>query len=149
MARQVFRIEGMRELEQALGELPKATGKAVLRRVLIEAGEPIARAARAVAPRDVGTLVESIDVGTKLSRRQRSQHRKMSTVEVHVGPGPNPQAITQEFGTWRHRAQPFMRPAWDAERMNALDRCVTLLGNRIVEAAQRAARKSARLAAKG
>lgn len=147
--RQKFKLSGLRELEQTLGTLPKATGKAVLRRVLREAGEPIARSMRAKAPRDMGDLIESIDVSTKLSRRQRALHKKKSTVEMFVGPGPYPQAITQEFGTWFHRPQPFARPAWDAEKMAALDRAGTLLGIEIDKAVQRAARKAARLAAKG
>lgn len=146
--RQKFKLDGLKELERALGELPKATGKAVLRRVLKQAGEPIARAARARAPRDHGDLVESIDVSTKLSRRQRARHVKKSTVEMFVGPGPHPQAITQEFGTWFHAPQPFMRPAWDEQKMTALDITGTMLGVEIDKAAKRAARKAARLAAK-
>lgn len=139
-----FRLEGLKDLEKALGDLPRSTGKGVLRRVLRRAGEPIAQAARAKAPRLSGDLVESVDVGTKLSRRQASLHRKKSTVEMHVGPGPNPQSITQEFGTWRHPAQPFMRPAWDSRKMEALDITGTLLGIEIQKAAERAARKAAK-----
>jgi len=34
MARELVRIEGLRELDRALAELPKATARNVLRRVL-------------------------------------------------------------------------------------------------------------------
>lgn len=149
MANFKVKLEGLKELEAALGQLPKATGRNVLRRVLKEAGEPIAQAARAKAPRETGNLIESIDVGTRLTRRQTGQHKKQSTVEMHVGSGPNPQSITQEFGTFKEPAQPFMRPAWDSQKRAALDIIYNLLWPEIERAATRHANKLARKAAKG
>ncbi|WEX07373.1 HK97-gp10 family putative phage morphogenesis protein [Chelativorans sp. AA-79] len=152
------RVEGLRELEQALSELPKATGKNVLRRTLRKAGEPIAEDMRAKAPDDPDTsgedLRNSIGVGTKLSPNQRSAHRKMfrddrASVEMFVGAGPVPQAIQQEFGNVNHGPQSFARPAWDAGKDGALETIKTELGNEIGKAAKRLARKAARLAAKG
>ena len=150
MARNVrFKLEGLKELEQALGELPRATQRNVLRRVLEDAGEPIARAARSRAPRDVGNLVESIDVSQRLTRRQKARHQKVAGVEMHVGAGANPQSITQEFGTFKEPAQPFMRPAWDGEKHGAMNLIYNSLWGEIEAAAARAARKAARLARKG
>jgi len=60
-------VSGLRELDAALGELPKATAKAVLKRVLIKAGQPVADAASAMAPKDTGELAASIQVGSKIS----------------------------------------------------------------------------------
>lgn len=67
-----FEIKGLRDLDQVLAdELPKATARAVLRRALLSAAEPMAAKARSLAPDDPNTidldrdLRESISVSTK------------------------------------------------------------------------------------
>lgn len=142
------RVLGLSQLEQGLSELPRATGRNVLRRVLRQRGEPIAERARNLAPIDEGDLKDSIAVSTKLSRSQRRKRRKKATVEMFVGPGTHPQAITQEFGTWFHPPQPFMRPAWAAEKGRILEDLSGDLWTEIDKSAQRIARKQARLAKK-
>jgi HK97 gp10 family phage protein len=146
-------VEGLRELDRALGELPKATGKNVLRRVLLKAGEPMAADMRRKAPDDPDTggndLRSSIGVGTKLSKRQAQQHGKMfrddkASAELFVGAGPLPHAHLQEFGTVNHAPQPFARPAWDANKDAALETIATQLGAEIAKAAKRLAKKAAR-----
>lgn len=148
MARQSFHIDGLSELEDALAELPKATGKNVLKRALTKAGEPIEEMAERLAPQLSGALKRSFTTGTKLSRRQKSQHEKESDVEVFVGPGSLAQAITQEFGTAHHGAKPFMRPAWDSNKSKAFDTIKEDIKTEIDKAVARLARKAARLAAK-
>lgn len=146
MRRSKVKIEGLRELDRALGELPKSTAKAVLRQVLKDAAEPMAQSARAGAPKDEYHLFESIDVSTQLSRRQRGLHRaqeKSTFQEMFVGTN-NPAGVQQEFGNERHVAQPFMRPAWDAEKQPTLERISNSLWLRITEAAQRLAKRAAR-----
>ena len=148
------RVGGLKELEAALKELPRSTGKAALRRALKKAAQPVADSAASKAPVDEGALRESIGVGTKLTRRQRGVHRKMfksdkASVEMFVGAGGLPQAITQEFGTVDHSPQPFMRAAWDAEKSGVLESIKDDLWAEIEKAAQRHARKMARLARKG
>jgi len=149
MARRVTgKIEGLRELDRALGQLPKATGKNVLRRVLKEAGEPIARAARDRAPKLELHLYENIDVGTKLTRRQASLHRRMfkddrASAEAFVG-ASDPAGMQQEFGNERHDPQPWLRPAWDATKQRALFIIEHLLWTEIDKAAKRVARKAAK-----
>lgn len=59
------KVSGLRELDRALGELPKATARNVLTRVLKAAAEPIRAAAQAGAPVDTGALRESIIVSTR------------------------------------------------------------------------------------
>ena len=71
-----FKIEGLAELDEALTELPKATARNVLLRTLKAEGQRIADAGARNAPRLTGALAESYTVGTKLSRRQRSQFIK-------------------------------------------------------------------------
>lgn len=141
-----FTIEGLAELQVALRELPDATAKNVLRRVGKQALQPIADAAAQRAPVDQGTLRDSIHVGTKLSRRQKSKHKKISEddVEVFVGAGPVPQAIWQEFGTVNHPAHPFLRPAWDAGKDTVINTIADLLWVEIQKSAARIARKAAK-----
>lgn len=142
------KVEGLKELDQALGQLPFSTAKNVLRRVGRAALEPMDEAWREKAPEFTGELAESGSVGSGISRRQRRQHVRASTVEVFAGPGPNPQAVQQEFGNSIHPPQPFMRPAWDETKDQALEIVKTELGAEIQKAVDRAARKAARIARK-
>lgn len=140
------KIEGLAELQTVLRELPDATAKNVVRRILRKRGEPIAEAARQRAPYDQGDLKDSIAVGTRLTKRQRRLHRKIdpSDIEVYIGPGSLPQAHLQEFGTQEIPAQPFMRPAWDRNRESVLHNLRVDLWNEIQKAAGRLARKRAK-----
>lgn len=132
-----WKITGLKELEKGLAELKTATARNVARRTLKEAGEPLAQRMRALAPKDELNLVEGIDVSDRAVEKPNT-----SPIEMYVGPGRHPQAITQEFGTWFHAAQPYARPAWDQMQMVVLDIIITLLGIEIEKAAARAARKA-------
>lgn len=59
-------IEGLAELDRALAELPKATARNTLKRVLVKAGQPIADAASRNAPVRTGELRESIVVSSRV-----------------------------------------------------------------------------------
>jgi hypothetical protein len=144
---------GFAELERALEHLGKTTTqKASLRRAAVKALRPVADLAAQLAPRDVGTLAESIGVGTKLTKRQAGLHRRMfrndrAAVEVFAGAGGLAQATQMEFGNFKDAPQPFMRPAWDAEGLKTLDRLATELWADIQRTAARQARRAARQAA--
>lgn len=147
------RVEGLRELEKALGNLPKAVGKRFLRNALKEMAKPIADDYRSQAPRDEGSLRDSIGVGTKLTRRQRSLHRRMfrddrASAEVFAGAGGLPQAHLKEFGTFKEPAQPALRPAWDSNKGNLIPAFSKKAWDQIDKRAKREARKAARLAKK-
>lgn len=152
MARQIVKVEGLKELKAALEELPKATGTNVLKRALTEAGQLVAGPAAAMAPDDPETggydLKKSITVGQRLSRRQKKRHKKGSKVEVFIGAGPLSQATQQEFGNALHGPQPYMRPAWDANKMGALEYIKKALAEQIEKARERLARKTAKLESK-
>lgn len=145
------KVEGLEGIEQALKELPRATGKNVVRRVLRKRGKPIADKARALVPVDEGDLKDSIAVSTKLTKSQRRKHKKFDKddVEVFVGAGPHPQAHLQEFGSSVHGRQAFMRPAWDVGKKAVLEGIGADLWAEINKAAKRLARKAAKAAAKG
>lgn len=147
------KIDGLRDLEKALAQLPKSTGKGVLRRVGKKELQPVADTAASMAPKADGNLKKSIAVSTKLSGRQGKLHRKMfrddrASVEIFAGAGPIPSAHAQEFGTINHPAKPFMRPAWEAKKMAVLEGIKKGLWVEVKKSADRLARKAARLAGK-
>lgn len=138
------RLEGLKAIQDALHELPRATARNVMKRVLTKRAQPIAEAARRRAPVDRGDLRDAIAVSTKLTRRQKGLRRKdgPKDVEVFVGPGPLPQAHLQEFGTSNQPAQPFMRPAWDTEKDGVLEGIKADMWAEIEKAANRIARRA-------
>jgi len=136
------KVEGLAQLDQALGQLKESTAKNVLRRTGRKALVPMDEEWRRRAPHLTGALEESGGVGSKLTRSQRQEHERESFVEVFAGPGPNPQAIQQEFGNVNHPPQPFMRPAWDATKDDALRIVAETLGAEIAASAKRAAARA-------
>lgn len=171
-----MKVEGLREFDAALGELSKAAAKRTLMRVLLKAGEPIAERARQLAPDDPRTdapdLHTSITVSAKLKNpvgakefaavmkaggskaeagRAMSAARREapggSLAMVFVGPEARQgHGVLQEFGTKHHGPQPFMRPAWDEKKSEALDVIKNTLGAEIMKTAKRVAARAARLA---
>jgi HK97 gp10 family phage protein len=142
------KLSGFKELDRALGELPKATGRNVLKRVLVGVSEPIAETMQGLAPEQWQDLKETIAV-TTVRPKTKKRKPKRSTVEVYTGPGRNPQAELQENGTSRHPPQPFARPAWDRHKDGLLPKIGEELGSEIEKAATRLAKKRARAAARG
>lgn len=140
---EVVSVEGFRDLDRALKELPRATGKNVARRTLRNAGQPIADAAAAAAPVDQGHLRDSYAVSTKLNPTQRKQHRKRDPVEMFIGTN-DPAGVQTEFGNIRVTAQPHFRPVWDAGRHKVLQDIQKTLGKEIQKSAERLARKAAK-----
>lgn len=144
-------LEGFKELDDALSELPKATSKGVLRRSLKKAAKPMADLASSLAPLGpTGNLSSSVRYGTKLTKRQAALHRKMfrndkASVEGFVGAN-DPAAVPQEFGTVDHGPQPFMRPAWDRDQKPMLERLKAELWSEIQKTVARAERRAARAA---
>lgn len=171
----MVRMEGLKELEDALLELPKATQGNVLKRAAVEAAAEFADHASALAPRGKGKLKTEIKVakpkiinpGTAAfaaamregatraeaasAARAANQAAGGQGRSVITSVGPTRSAfygLFQEFGTAHHSAQPFMRPTWDALKGKLLDTIASTLREEIEKARQRIARKAERLAAK-
>jgi hypothetical protein len=142
-----FTIEGLAELDEALTELPKATSRNVLIRVLTKEGWVIANAGAAFAPKLTGHLAASYTVTTNLSPHQAALNVKESDVEVYVGPGPAAEGIQTEFGNSHQAAEPHLRPAWDQNVNTVLFNIAKDLGDEIEKSRARLARKAERLAA--
>lgn len=148
-----FKVEGFRGLEANLDRVSKGQSKAVMRKSLKEAAQPVADAARADAPEVTGDLKESIGISTRLTKRQARIHRRggRGDVEVFVG-AADPQAHLVEFGSENNSPKPFMRPAWDTNKQRVLDilvdRLWTNIERRLVLNAKKAARDAKKAAKK-
>jgi HK97 gp10 family phage protein len=147
------KIQGFKELDRALGQLPKATAKNVLRRTLTKAAQPLDDDASSAAPFLTGGLQKSVVTGTRLTASQKIGGPQMTAsgwrsaaknyVEVHVGTR-FPKGMWQEFGTFKDPAQPWFRPAWESNKIKVLDAIKVTLGAEIEKAARRYARKLAK-----
>jgi HK97 gp10 family phage protein len=146
-----FKLHGLEETVTNLNDLSRATQKNVVRRTLLRAGEPTADVAARLAPVDRGALAFSIVVSTQLTRRHKSEQRnRASEVEVYIGPAGGQGALFyashKEFGTVLMPASPYMRPAWESTKAQALSLIVSGLREEVGKAAARAARRAARAA---
>ena len=137
-----FKVEGLRECEEALAELGR-TGKNVLGRALQKAGEVVAQEAARRAPRATGDLAESMTVGTKAKGASPK-----GTARRYVG-STSSFLHLQEFGTAHSAPQPFFRPAIDATGKLLIETFRQELKVEIDKAILRQQRKNARLLAKG
>lgn len=147
-------VEGLQGLLSALEELPKrVTQKAVVKRALTLSAEPIRELASALAPyADEGKhwhLRSDIIVSDKTTARDGDPGAPPGSVTVFIGPNKlsyQHHGIFMEFGTFKDRAQPFMRPAFEGRK----DQSVNLLGYymwvQIDATAQRLAARAAKLA---
>lgn len=157
-------LEGLSDLTAALQALPTATQRNVVTRVLLEAAAPIQEAAQQLAPsrpasapdeyyhvngakrlRRPGTLKVLVQEGTKLTRNQARLVRNAGKhfVEVYVGTR-DPIGRLQEFGTAHSPPDPFLRPAWEENKLAALETIKRRLGEEIHKAADRLARKASK-----
>lgn len=175
MAKSSFKIEGLKELEEALLELPKATQGNVLKRAVAIPAADFADDASSRAPKDRGVLESEIKVsqpkiinpgtaafaaamqegGTRAEAAaaaraaNRAAGGKGKSVSVQVGPTKRAfHGSLQEFGTRNHPPQPFMRPTWDAMKNQIVSSIADTLKDEIEKARDRIARKAARIAAK-
>ncbi|UIJ43722.1 HK97 gp10 family phage protein [Sphingomonas cannabina] len=168
MARPIIsvRVDGLKDLDASLGELPKATARNVLRRTGLAALVPFVDAVKRLAPvdepsatpdRPAGKYRDSWHTGTRLNKNQARQARKegKSFVEVYAGTD-DPLGILLEYGTGEREQKstgretgnvdphPHGRPAWDETSGQVLENVKYGLGAEIDKAAKRLARKAAR-----
>lgn len=125
---------GGKGLAAALRTLPQALSRSIVLEALKEAAEPMRSRMAQLAPREPGKPDIADNIGISVANRLgdvgggRWQARHDEEHAVAVGPTKDFfYGIFQEYGTSRHRAQPFMRPAFDGEAPRALPQ----LGNRI------------------
>jgi len=159
MAKPAFKFElhGMKELMDALSELPTMSmKKGVVRNALKKAALPVKEAAKANAqslPFDNKAIVDSIKVGTSLKKSQRGRQDR-SRVTVYVG-SSHPLSHLFEFGTSERFTKtgaarghisphPFLRTAWDANKKIALGRIGEEMWKAILKSAKLLSKKAAK-----
>lgn len=151
MAGQSFRFDvDFRSIDKMLAELPKAMGKAVLRKSLNKAGRVIRNEAKQNAPvGETGNLKKSMIVSTKLHGR-KVKSRQGVIVFVGADHMEAPHAHLVEFGTAprEHKsgkstgqmpANPFFRNAWDAKKDEAMKVLTKSIEEELLSAAKRLA----------
>ena len=128
-------------LSARLNAIPKEVVTAV-RPALVKGAEEYAATMRALAPRDEGDLIESIEVtapGETTPAYAEGGGRRTA--------GPNQALVTvgnedvrhghlQEFGTVKQEAQPFMRPGARLAKPRAQRRISRAIGQAIKKAAE-------------
>lgn len=163
------RVSGLRELEAELAKLKKSVGMSVLRRVGKGALTPMMEDAKSKAPEKTGTLVQSIvikntpdkvykaaarDSFLKFGHAKGVKRDKSTGISLSLAPtarrGTNlwRYAFYQEYGTIHMSAQPYMRPAWDSGKENALEYIEQNLSKEISNSVAKAERKAARARSK-
>lgn len=170
-----MRVEGLKELEAALQELPRATGGNVLKRAIIKPAQLFADRAIDLAPKKSGKLKRSIRVSkprvisagkaafaaamregatrAEAGEAARAANAASGGAGRHavVSVGPTRSAfhgLFQEFGTAHFGPKSFMRPAWDALSSSFPKMIADTLWEEIEKARQRIAKRAARLASK-
>lgn len=135
-----IKMEGFKELEDALRKLPQEIAGKVMREALKRASRPMADEAKRRAPRSSdpgpqGHMADSIDV-----RTMRVTPDGSYDVETHLWIGPDRDhfyGLFSEFGTVRQSARPFMRPAFDG----LAEETIKQFGNELGDSIERAARR--------
>lgn len=135
------RVDGLAELGEALKQFPEKLGQKYLRKATFAAANVIKEDAIARAPVRSGQLQEHIAVfrrpddpstahyaigvrGIKLNRKLKkiaSKLRKIAGVKHLDIAGDVYYWRFLEFGTSKMAARPFMRPAFEAQKENALE----------------------------
>jgi HK97 gp10 family phage protein len=162
MPTRMVTMTGFAELERNLRELPKATGKNVLRRIAKGALKPMADIAKANAPKRTGTLAVSILVSEKRTRRVGGKStakfvkgvgfRSAESTGITMAMGPASgfgaalkYASFAEFGTIDTPAFAYMRSAWSFGSVKALRYIRDNLGDEIMKSAKKLAAKRTKL----
>lgn len=110
-------FQGGAELAATLRSLPTRISRPVQREALFAVAEPMrARMAR-LAPREPGApdIADNIVISGGRGGTDKSTGQEKA-ISVAIGPSKGfIYGFFQEYGTSRHGAQPFMRPAFDSE----------------------------------
>lgn len=169
-----IKIEGLRELDNALGQFSKATARGVLHRALRKAAVPIRDQARQDAPVDTGELRDSIVIRTQstgggagkaafaaamrsgTSREEAAAAARSANREAGRQPlsatvsvaAEAPHAVFAEFGSRGKPGNMFLTAAMRSRAKDALALVGKELGTEISKTAKRVAARRAKKEAK-
>lgn len=141
-----FRIEGLRELDRALAELPRSVAKPVLIRGMKKTLEPTKNLAVMFAPQETGRYAKTILITGDLKDSQKKDGELKSGVTVYVG-SSSPLAHLFEFG-WHpgggatFTKRPHLRAAWDSTKEEVRKRFARFLWAEILKATKKLASKA-------
>jgi len=122
----LFHLEGADELNEALRRLSDRASGELLRQAADAGAEVIRAEAERIAPRDTGVLASNIE--DRAIRRQM-----IGRAQIDIGPTREAwYARFVEIGTSRMQAKPFLRPAFDAKKDEAV-RAVRAVLRRLVD----------------
>lgn len=154
MAKTVVRVEGLRELGVAMQALGADVAKRIATSMTSAAAGLVRKDAIARAPEhDEPHVVDGVEVQPgNLKRnivRKKVGKGKTSLTSEHIvtvrGKREDGYAARygrlQEFGTVHHAPQPFLRPAFDNNRMRAVEEMKRVGKRRIEAAAKKAAKR--------
>ncbi len=146
------KIEGLRELGAALRELGDEVSKRVIFAATLKSAAVVRARARELAPKSDrphrvgrgGPVVQPGNLAAGIATKRLKQF-KTGRADYEVRwkakrKGDPFYGLFQEFGTAHHAAQPFMRPAFDQTKEQALQTMQDTLKKRIAAAAKRAAK---------
>lgn len=128
-------LKGAREIDAALKEMAKSTAVRTARQAMRNSLSPVEAAAKALAPvGPTGNLRDSVTISHKLTPSQAAGAPRDGKDVQHMYVGASaPHAHLVEFGTGPrfHKSgkyvgemppNPWMRPAWDDNRDEVLNR---------------------------
>lgn len=121
------KIEGLSELQREMRELGPKLARRGLRAATNAAAQVIKKEAKALVPVDTGRLKRKA-IYVKRSRRGSSATRESYLVGVRVGRKEQAKDrdayywFLVEFGTVKMAARPFMRPAFENKKFEALEK---------------------------
>lgn len=139
-------LTGFREMAERLKQLPERVAKNALRRAVAAGAAEVRNQARANAPVDTGEMKR--DIQQKREKDQRGNFMAKYSIFVRSGKKSRLSGRARdvqkdsfywkfvEFGTSKMPAQPFLRPAFEAKKEEAL----RIIGEKLDEGIQQAAR---------
>lgn len=144
-----IRTEGFAELAERLKQLGPRVAKNALRRAVSSGAAVVRNDARSRAPVDTGEMKKDIQI--KREKDERGSFMAKYAVFVRSGKKSRMSGRARdvqkdsfywkflEYGTSKMPAQPFMRPAFEARKEEALK----VIGEKLDEGIQKAARELA------
>jgi len=110
-------IEGMNDLLKSMEALPLVLQKTLIVRSLRKGGEPIREEAARNAPDDPETPGSRIEVSVKVQVREQTADGAVAVIGPSSGGFVG---IFSETGTAHQTAQPWLSPAFDSRKEEAL-----------------------------
>ena len=127
-----MKVEGLAALDKKLTALPIAVRAKAMRSALMFAITPWQNAAREKVAERFGNLRKAI---TKKSfiNKANGFRAEAGIVMATKKKAPGWRWHFEEFGTSKQRARPFIRPAFDENQQNVIDRFVKKIKERIAK----------------